>query len=262
MGRLLQQIDKPPLLTSGKVEAVFSVDLFNEGVDVPDVDTILMLRPTESPTLFLQQLGRGLRKHAAKSHCSVLDFVGLHRREFRFDRRYRALLGGSRRSLERSVQGGFPFLPAGCHMQLDEKASEIVLRSLRDASVAVAAEGRRASSLRRPMSPSIQLISSRDRAQLEDVYTAGRTWSDLQEAAGHPCFRQEVTKEPFDGQLGAFFTSMTPRELMSTGTFLVLTQCPTFVRSHCENGDLLTCSDLRLPTRLCLLAAAPPRRLN
>ena len=100
-------------LAEGRVRAVFSVDLFNEGVDVPNVDTVLMLRPTESPTLFLQQLGRGLRKAPGKPHCTVLDFVGTHRREFRFDRRYRALLGGTRRELERTVQQQFPFLPAG-----------------------------------------------------------------------------------------------------------------------------------------------------
>src|SRR4029078_6694031 len=117
----------------GRVRAVFSVDLFNEGVDVPAVDTVLMLRPTESPTLFLQQLGRGLRKSRDKAACTVLDFVGTHRKEFRFDRRYRALLGGSRRDLERAVQQQFPFFPAGCNMRLDEKAAEVVLRSLREA---------------------------------------------------------------------------------------------------------------------------------
>ncbi len=100
-------------LAEGRVRAVFSVDLFNEGVDVPTVDTVLMLRPTESPTLFLQQLGRGLRKTTGKAFCTVLDFVGIHRREFRFDRRYRALLGGTRRDVEQAVQLGFPFLPAG-----------------------------------------------------------------------------------------------------------------------------------------------------
>ena len=112
---------------------IFSVDLFNEGVDIPAVDTILMLRPTESPTLFLQQLGRGLRKAADKSACTVLDFVGTHRREFRFDLRYRALLGGTRSDIARAVKDGFPFLPAGCHMELDRVASDVVLRSIRDA---------------------------------------------------------------------------------------------------------------------------------
>ena len=82
-------------LADGRVQCCLSVDLFNEGVDVPAVDTVLMLRPTESPTLFLQQLGRGLRKTAGKPFCTVLDFVGTHRKEFRFDLRFRALLGGS-----------------------------------------------------------------------------------------------------------------------------------------------------------------------
>ena len=74
-----------------------------------------------------------MRKSTGKGFCTVLDFVGTHRKEFRFDRRYRALLGGSRRDVEREVQLQFPFLPAGCHMHLDAKASEVVLRSLRDA---------------------------------------------------------------------------------------------------------------------------------
>src|SRR3546814_9320015 len=59
-------------LAAGEVRAVFSVDLFNEGVDVPTVDTVLMLRPTESPTLFLQQLGRGLGQAPGKGYCTVL----------------------------------------------------------------------------------------------------------------------------------------------------------------------------------------------
>ena len=116
---------------------LFSVDLFNEGVDLPVVDTLLLLRPTDSPTLFLQQLGRGLRKAYGKPQCLVLDFVGHHRKEFRFDRRFRALLGGSRGDLQRQIEQGFPFLPAGCHMELDRVAQNIVLDNIRQ-SVPVA----------------------------------------------------------------------------------------------------------------------------
>ncbi len=87
-------------LAARRVNALFSVDLFNEGIDIPAVDTLLLLRPTDSPTLFLQQLGRGLRRMTGKAFCTVLDFVGRHRQEFRFDRRFRALLGGSRGDLE------------------------------------------------------------------------------------------------------------------------------------------------------------------
>ena len=173
-------------LAAGRVNVVFSVDLFNEGIDVPVLDTVLMLRPTESPTLFLQQLGRGLRKAPNKSYCTVLDFVGTHRKEFRFDRRYRALLGGSRRQLESAMQLDFPFLPAGCHMQLDRKASEIVLRSLRDAIPSQwPAKVDELRSLRRHH-PDIDLATYLDETglDLEDVYSGSRSWSDLREAAG------------------------------------------------------------------------------
>ena len=120
-------------LTARRINIVFSVDLFNEGIDVPAVDTLLMLRPTDSATLFLQQLGRGLRRSVGKTVCTVLDFVGHHRKEFRFDRRLRALFGGTRRELEEQIATGFPFLPAGCHMELDRVASQIVLDNVRHA---------------------------------------------------------------------------------------------------------------------------------
>ncbi|MHB1064651.1 MAG: DUF3427 domain-containing protein [Georgenia sp.] len=176
-------------LAAGRVRIVFSVDLFNEGVDVPDVDTILMLRPTESPTLFLQQLGRGLRKTSDKGACTVLDFVGTHRSEFRFDRRYRALLGGSRRDIEHAVSAGFPFLPAGCHMQLDRKSSEIVLRSLREAIPSRwPAKVEELRSLRRDRGDlGLGTFLEESGLDLEDVYDGNRSWSDLRAAAGAPC---------------------------------------------------------------------------
>ncbi len=175
-------------LAAGKVRVVFSVDLFNEGVDVPAVDTLLMLRPTESPTLFLQQLGRGLRRSPNKSVCTVLDFVGTHRREFRFDRRYRALLGGTRRDIERLVRQGFPFLPAGCYMHLDAKASEVVLASLREAIPS--RWPARVEELRVVHAGYPDVTLSRYLAEsgldLPDVYDGSRGWSELCEAAGVP----------------------------------------------------------------------------
>lgn len=173
-------------LARGDVKAVFSVDLFNEGVDVPNVDTVLMLRPTESPVLFLQQLGRGLRKAKNKPYCTVLDFVGMHRKEFRFDRRYRALLGGTRRDVERAVQMQFPFLPAGCNMQLDEKSAEVVLRSLREAIPSRwKAKVDELRSLRQ-VHPDIDLAGFLDESglDLDDLYANSRSWSDLLDAAG------------------------------------------------------------------------------
>ncbi|VEH36499.1 type I restriction enzyme EcoKI subunit R [Cellulomonas fimi] len=176
-------------LASGRIRVLFSVDLFNEGVDVPDVDTILMLRPTESPTLFLQQLGRGLRKTPHKGACTVLDFVGIHRAEFRFDRRFRALLGGTRRDVEHAVTAGFPFLPAGCHMQLDRKSSEIVLQSVRDAIPSRwPAKVEELRALRRDRGDlTLSAFLEDSGLDLEDVYDGTHSWSDLRTAADAPC---------------------------------------------------------------------------
>ena len=175
-------------LEAGRINVVFSVDLFNEGVDVPTVDTLLLLRPTESATLFLQQLGRGLRKHRTKSACTVLDFVGQHRKEFRFDQRFRALLGGSRADVIEQIKKGFPFLPAGCHMQLDRVASEIVIESIKRAIPSRwVAKVEELLSMRRNV-PDVTLAQYLDYSGLdvEDIYESNHSWSELREAAGLP----------------------------------------------------------------------------
>ena len=118
-------------LRRGRLQAIFTVDVFNEGLDVPEVDTVLLLRPTESATVFLQQLGRGLRLSPGKECLTVLDFLGYARKEFRFDTLYRALLGGTRREIAEQVGQGFPLLPSGCSMHLDRVATEVVLENLK-----------------------------------------------------------------------------------------------------------------------------------
>ncbi len=173
-------------LRNGSHQIVFSVDLFNEGIDVRDVDTLLLLRPTDSPVLFIQQLGRGLRKAEGKI-CAVLDFVGNHRKEFRFDRRFRALVGGSRRELERQVQRGFPFLPAGCTLELEPKAREEVLRSIREA-IPSDWRSRRAelASLAARGDLDLRGFLEETGLELEDIYASGRSWTELRRAVGLP----------------------------------------------------------------------------
>ncbi|MFZ0158084.1 MAG: helicase-related protein [Kineosporiaceae bacterium] len=90
-------------LRIGVLQVIVTVDLFNEGLDVPAVDTVLMLRPTESATVFLQQLGRGLRRADGKDVLTVLDFIGFQDQRFRFDLRYRALTGVTRQQLAAAV---------------------------------------------------------------------------------------------------------------------------------------------------------------
>lgn len=118
-------------LAKREINCIFAVDLFNEGLDLPQVDTILLLRPTQSATVFLQQLGRGLRRAEGKAVLTVLDFIGQQRREFRFDLRYRALTGYGRKELEKAVQDEFPYLPSGSQIVLDRVAQKVVLDNIK-----------------------------------------------------------------------------------------------------------------------------------
>ena len=125
------QIRAPKKLANGDVCALVTVDLYNEGVDIPNVDTLILLRPTQSPVLFQQQIGRGLRLSPGKTSCLVIDFVGLQRVEFRFDKLLSGITGLTRTELIDAVEHGFGSLPPGCHIQLQQQTREQVLRSLR-----------------------------------------------------------------------------------------------------------------------------------
>jgi superfamily II DNA or RNA helicase/HKD family nuclease len=117
---------------SGKLTFLFTVDVFNEGLDVPELNTVLFLRPTESLTVFLQQLGRGLR-HAPEKDClTVLDFVGQAHRRYRIDSKLKALLPKHRFGIDREVEMNFPHLPPGCSIQFDRLSREYVLKNIRE----------------------------------------------------------------------------------------------------------------------------------
>ena len=118
-------------LTDGNIKVIFTVDLFNEGVDIPQINTILFLRPTESLTIFLQQLGRGLRIADGKECLTVLDFIGQSNKNYRFADKYRALIGKTKKSVESYVKDGFVSLPKGCFIKLEKQAKEYVLRNIK-----------------------------------------------------------------------------------------------------------------------------------
>lgn len=122
-------------LRAGELQAVFSVEVLGEGIDVPDVDTLLLCRPTQSPVLFAQQLGRGLRLSPGKVSCLVLDFIGQHKVEYRFEERYKALLNPAQGNVQQQAEAGFPFLPAGCSINLERVARERVLAALKAVAV-------------------------------------------------------------------------------------------------------------------------------
>jgi superfamily II DNA or RNA helicase len=119
-------------LKSGQLTFLFTVDKLSEGVDVPEINIVLFLRPTESLTVFLQQLGRGLR-HAPEKDClTVLDFVGQVHRRYRIDTKLKALLPRHRYAIDKEVEQDFPHLPAGCAIQLDRLSRQYVLENIRE----------------------------------------------------------------------------------------------------------------------------------
>lgn len=116
----------------GKLTFLFTVDVLSEGVDIPEINLVLFLRPTESLTVFLQQLGRGLR-HAVNKDClTVLDFVGQTHRKYRLDTKFAALLSRKRQRIDREIENDFPNLPPGCSIQLERVARERVLAKIKD----------------------------------------------------------------------------------------------------------------------------------
>lgn len=114
------------------LQIIFTVDLFNEGVDIPEINLVLMLRPTSSPIIFIQQLGRGLRKHESKTFLTVLDFIGNHDKAFLMA----IALCGSRffdkDSLKVAVKKDFSSIPGCTHIQLDSISKEQILRQIED----------------------------------------------------------------------------------------------------------------------------------
>lgn len=119
-------------LARGEINYLCVADILNEGIDIPEIDTVLFLRPTESLTVFLQQLGRGLRLADGKTCLTVLDFVAQANKSYNYERRFRALVGRSSRSISNEIKSGFKFLPRGCSITMERQAQEYILQNIND----------------------------------------------------------------------------------------------------------------------------------
>ncbi len=119
-------------LEEGEIKTIFVVDLYNEGVDITSVNTVLFLRPTESLTVFLQQLGRGLRLDDSKDCLTVLDFIGQANKKYNYEEKFAALLANTKHSIEYELKKGFVSVPKGCYIHLEKKASEYVLQNIKN----------------------------------------------------------------------------------------------------------------------------------
>lgn len=173
-------------LIAHEINFIFAVDLYNEGVDIPEIDTILLLRPTESLTVFIQQFGRGLRLHAEKDYLTVLDFVGQAHQNFNFEIRFRSLLGQTSRRVEEEIQDGFPHLPAGCSIALERLATKYILDNIRQATTYN--RRRLVQRIKSFTTETGQLLTLQDfvsyhRLELDDIYRRDN-WSRLLVEAG------------------------------------------------------------------------------
>ncbi|RMX22933.1 DUF3427 domain-containing protein [Auritidibacter ignavus] len=196
-------------LTTGVLKMIFTVDVFNEGVDIPEVNTVVFLRPTESPVIFLQQLGRGLRRGPEKNVLTVLDLIGQQHEKFRMDRKFRALTGSGRRRLVKDVEHGFPYLPAGTQIVLDQIASDRILDNLKkntsSTKNAVIQDVREHLGTRNIWRYTLHHYLTEADRTIEDIYrSAGskRSWTSIRaEVAGDDA---PVTDEGLTTSFGAF----------------------------------------------------------
>jgi len=212
----------PQRLLSGELCALVTVDLYNEGIDLPMVDTLLLLRPTQSPVLFQQQIGRGLRLSPGKESCLVLDFVGQHRAEFRFDRLLSSLSGLSRRELVDGVENGFGSLPPGCHIHLQRQTREQVLQGLRSLTTQnwrrLKTELQTYAALRGRSAIRLADFLHDQALELEDIYRTGTGqgrsgWTSLKRDAGLIVSEPGPEEDYFSRRFGDLLHVDDPRRL-------------------------------------------------
>lgn len=169
-------------LSKGQINYLFVVDIFNEGVDIPSVDTVLFLRPTESLTIFIQQLGRGLRLYPGKQQLTVFDFVAQLNQRYDFASRFRSLMVRTDRSVADQVKNGFTLLPHGCTIHMEEKAQEYVLQNIK---AAIYNKTRLVKELRTyDHTPTLSEFISNNGQDIRLVYKGGNCWTSLKREAG------------------------------------------------------------------------------
>jgi superfamily II DNA or RNA helicase/HKD family nuclease len=213
----------PVALARGDISVLVTVDLFNEGVDIPVVDTILLLRPTQSPVLFQQQIGRGLRLSSGKESCLILDFVGQHSAEFRFDHLLGQITGMNRRELIDGVENGFSQLPAGCHIQLQPRSRQQILNNLRRLVQQnwrrMTSELQTYASLKGAQSVTLAGFLHDQALSIDDIYrTAGHSgWTALRRAAGLIVSEVGPEEEYFSRRFTALLHSNDPTQITLMG---------------------------------------------
>lgn len=173
-------------LARGDINYLCVADILNEGIDIPEIDTVLFLRPTESLTIFLQQLGRGLRLADGKICLTVLDFVAQANQSYNYECRFRALVGRGTRSIEKEIQNGFVFLPRGCSITMEKQAQEYILKNIKEAIFNLRRLRKEVSTFTQNTGRDLTLENFLDNFDLDWrlIYKSPGSWARLKQSAG------------------------------------------------------------------------------
>ena len=178
-------------LRDGTLHYLCVVDIFNEGVDIPEVDTVLFLRPTESLTIFLQQLGRGLRLSAGKTELTVLDFVAQANRKYDFASRFRALTLQPEKNIQKQIKEGFTLLPLGCSIVMEKKARQYILDNI---TSAIYNKNRIVKEINSYATiPTLTQFLENNGQDIRILYQGSNCWSSLKRAAGRISYADDTT---------------------------------------------------------------------
>lgn len=185
---------------NGEINYLCVVDMYNEGVDIPAVDTVLFLRPTESITIFLQQLGRGLRLYPGKQVLTVLDFVAQLNQKYDYASRFRSLMTHTDKNIVDQIKNGFTLLPRGCSIHMEKKAKEYVLQNIK---AAIYNKNRLINELRSySVCPSLSEFISNNGQDIRLIYKNNLCWTKLKKNAGFCDYTEDGNTKRYEKGLG------------------------------------------------------------
>lgn len=187
-------------LRSGQIHYLCVVDIFNEGVDIPEVDTVLFLRPTDSLTIFLQQLGRGLRLSPGKTELTVLDFVAQANKKYDFAGKFRALTLKPEKNIVNQIENGFTLLPVGCSILMEKKAKKYILDNIQQA---IYNKNRLVKEINTyTQLPTLEQFLENNGQDVHVIYSGNNCWTSLKRAAGRIVYQDDFVTRRLEKGMG------------------------------------------------------------
>ena len=205
-------------LRNGLVHYLCVVDIFNEGVDIPEVDTVLFLRPTDSLTIFLQQLGRGLRLSPGKTELTVLDFVAQAHKKYDFASKFRALTLRPEKNIAQQITNGFTLLPTGCSIIMEKQARQYILENIQQAiynKTRLIKEINSYTTL-----PTLTQFLENNGQDIRVVYVGNNCWTSLKRAAGRISYTDDAITRRLEKGMGNMVHHNTASYLHFVADFL------------------------------------------